>query len=62
MPEASENPRPRVMSWARKFGEPLRKTFQVDLKDDSGQFMDLLAQADQRVSGSNPSGSHSEGA
>lgn len=50
------------MSWARKFGEPLRKTFQVDLEDDSGQFMDLLAQADQRVSGSNPSGSHSEGA
>ena len=50
------------MSWARKFGEPLRKTFQVDLKDDSGQFMDLLAQADQRMNGSNPSGGHSEGA
>jgi hypothetical protein len=62
MSEASENPRPRVMFWARKFGEPLRQTFQVDLEDDSGQFMDLLAQADQRVSGSNPSGSHSEGA
>lgn len=62
MSEASENPRPRVMFWTRKFGEPLRQTFQVDLEDDSGQFMDLLAQADQRMSGSNPSGGHSEGA
>ena len=62
MSEASENPRPRVMFWARKFGEPLRQTFQVELEDDSGQFMDLLVQADQRMNGSNPSGSHSEGA
>jgi len=50
------------MFWARKFGEPLRQTFQVDLEDDSGQLMDLLVQADQRRTGSNPSGGLSEGA
>ncbi len=34
MSEASENPRPRIVMWTRKFGVPLRETFQVDMNDE----------------------------
>ena len=62
MSEESEISRPRIMYWTRKFGEPLRQTFQADIEDDSGEFLDLLAQADQRRGASNQSGGQSEGA
>ena len=62
MSEASENSRPRIMWWTRKFGGPLRETFPVDTDSDSDQFIDLLAQADQRLGTNNSSGGQSEGA
>ncbi len=55
MSEASENYRPRVMYWTRKFGEPLRKTFKVDMEDNSDEFIALLAQADSRLRPANQS-------
>ena len=61
MSEAPENPRPRIMWWTRKFGEPLRESFPVD-EDVSDQFFDLLAAADARLGSNNNSGGHSEGA
>ena len=61
MSEASEIPRPRVMWWTRKFGEPLRQTFQVG-DDSSDEFFDLLAQADSRLGLSSDRNDHSEGA
>ncbi len=62
MSEASENSRPRIMMWTRKFGVPLRETFPVDTNEESDEFIDLLVAADQRMSGSRNSGGHSEGA
>ena len=62
MSEASENPRPRIAMWTRRFGAPLRETFQVDADDDSDEFIDLLASADQRLSQSRGNGGHFEGA
>lgn len=62
MSEAPENSRPRIMWWTRRFGEPLRETFPVDADSDSDQFIDLLAEADQRLDTNNSSGGHSEGA
>lgn len=61
MSDAPENPRPRIMWWTRKFGEPLRETFQVD-DEVSEQFIDLLAEADRRHGNTNTSGGQSEGA
>lgn len=62
MSEESEILRPRVMFWTRKFGEPLRQTFQADIEDDSDEFLDLLAQADQRLGSPSQTGGQSEGA
>ncbi|MEQ1781012.1 MAG: hypothetical protein ABMA14_06625 [Hyphomonadaceae bacterium] len=62
MSEASENPRPRIMVWNRRFGGPLRESFPVNTNEEVDEFIDLLAAADQRMSGSSNSGGHSEGA
>jgi hypothetical protein len=50
------------MFWTRKFGEPLRQTFQADIEDDSDEFLHLLAQADQRRGSPSQTGGQSEGA
>ncbi len=60
MSEASQNPR-RVMSWTRKFGEPLREIYPVE-REISDQFFDLLAQADNRLGLSSAGNDQSEGA
>lgn len=60
MSEAPENPRPRIMWWTRKFGEPLRETFQVE-DDVSEQFIDLLAEADRRRCAAGKTGGQSDG-
>jgi hypothetical protein len=62
MSDALENPRPRIMWWTRRFSGPLRETFPVDMSDETDQFIDMLAQADQRLGSANASGGHSEGA
>lgn len=61
MSDTPQNPRPRIMWWTRKFGEPLRETFKVD-DEVSDQFINLLAEADRRHSAKDQSGGHSEGA
>lgn len=61
MSDAPENPRPRIMWWTRKFGEPLRKAFKVD-DDVSEQFIDLLAKAERRKAVNGGSGGPSDGA
>lgn len=61
MSDISENPRPRIMWWTRKFGGPLRETFPVGMDGELDQFIDLLAQADHRLRPSGDTGGRSEG-
>ena len=61
MSETSENPRPRIMIWTRKFGVPLRETFSVDTNEEADEFIDLLVAADRRMGASANNGGHSEG-
>jgi hypothetical protein len=63
MSDKPEKQRTRLVWWTRKFGEPLRANFPVDL-DMSEEFIDLLDQADRRIDSDNKPSSpdHSEGA